>query len=279
MALSLGTAIAIGDIARTRFGLGGVGEQLLRAIVCSGLAVPLIVVLRRALDGRSMEGLGLPRLQDSLRTFGLGVLLTGSAAAVTFSLGAALGWVRFGAISWTPLLMFAGVNTPIALLYEALPEELTLRGYAYRNLNARLRRWTAAVGTVALFLIVPAAGSVIGAAIGSILGGPVRPPSLAPAGDDPIAYLILLTIFGATLIVARIATGSLWTAIASHLTFLTVNRLVLEDSELTGWSVALASPDAILLIPAYLLIAAGLFVVLARWQGRRLGWRDRDPEP
>jgi hypothetical protein len=56
-------------------------------------------------------------------------------------------------------------------------------------------------------------------------------------------------------------------------------RLVLEDSQMTGWSVALASPDAILLIPAYLLIAAGLFLVLARWQRRRLGWRDRDPEP
>jgi hypothetical protein len=90
--------------------------------------------------------------------------------------------------------------------------------------------------------------------------------------------LILLTIFGATLIIARSVTGSLWAAIAVHLTFLMVNRLVLTYPQDTGWSVGLTSPDAILLIPTYLVVTAGLFLLLPRRRGRRLGWRDRDPE-
>jgi membrane protease YdiL (CAAX protease family) len=53
-----------------------------------------------------------------------------------------------------------------AFLYEALPEELTLRGYAYRNLNATLRRWTASLVVVLLFLMVPAFSSLFAAAIG-----------------------------------------------------------------------------------------------------------------
>ena len=52
-------------------------------------------------------------------------------------------------------------------------------------------------------------------------------PSLAPPGEDPVGYLILLTVFGFTLIAARTATGSLYAASATHLTFLTVNRLTL----------------------------------------------------
>jgi membrane protease YdiL (CAAX protease family) len=278
MAFALGTATAAGDVAQMRFGASGIALQLVRAIVCSALAVSLIVLLRRKLDRRPMEGLGLPGLRDSARTFGLGVLLTGGAAVATFGLGGALGWVRVGAVSWSVLLAFIGVNTLVAFLYEALPEELTLRGYAYRNLNAKLRRWTAALWVTGLFLVVPALSSVFAAAVGAALGGPTRTPRLVPGGEDPVAYLILLTVFGAALIVARIVTGSVWAAIAVHLTFLTVNRLVLMRPEETGWSVGLTSPDAILLIPAYLLITAGLFLLLARWQGRRPGWRDRDPE-
>lgn len=279
MCFSLGVASAIGDTARVRFGLEGIAPQLLQAGACSALAVPLIVLLRRRVDGLSMEGLGLPKLRTGLRTFGLGILVTGGAATTTFALGAALDWVQLGAVSWSAAFSFLAVNTAIAFLYEALPEELTLRGYTYRSLNAALRRWTASLCTIALFLVMPVGASATQVAVARAIGGPVQALTFAPRGEDPLAYLILLTVFGATLLIARITTGSLWTAIALHLTFLTVNRLVLAGQEVTGWSVVLATPDAILLIPAYLLLAAASFLALARWQGRRIGWRDRDPEP
>jgi membrane protease YdiL (CAAX protease family) len=181
MAFSLGAANAIGDTVQTKFGTNGAELQLVRGTICSLLAVSLIVLFRRRIDRRSMEGLGLPGLQNSLSTFGLGVLLTGGAAVATFGLGGAWGWVTFGTVSWSALLVFISTNTVVAFLYEALPEELTLRGYTYRNLNATLRRWTASLVVVLLFLMVPAFSSLFAAAIGVSLGGlcgvrALRPP-------------------------------------------------------------------------------------------------------
>lgn len=279
MGFSLGAAMVVGDISQARFGATGTALQLVRGFVCTVLAVSLILLLRRKVDRKSVAGLGLPGLQGSLRTFALGILITGGAAVTTIGFGGMFGWVRFGSASWSTLVVFITVNTVVAFLYEALPEELTLRGYAYRSLNAKLRRWTSSTWVVLLFLMVPGFSSLFAAAMGASLGLPVRPPSLAPTGQDPVAYIILLAIFGVTLIVARIVTGSLWAAIAVHLTVLTVNRLLLMPPTDTGWSVELSTPDALLLIPAYLLLTAGLFVLLARSQGRRLGWRERDPEP
>lgn len=83
--------------------------------------------------------------------------------------------------------------------------------------------------------------------MGVVLGLPARTVGLAPAGEDPVSYLVLLFVFGVTLVIARMVTGSLWTAIAVHLTVLTVNRLVLARE--TGWSIELASADVLALVP------------------------------
>jgi hypothetical protein len=40
----------------------------------------------------------------------------------------------------------------------------------------------------------------------------------------------------------------------------------------------MATPDALLLIPGYLLLAAAVFLVLPRLAGRPVGWRERCPE-
>ncbi|WP_028812753.1 hypothetical protein [Streptomyces flavidovirens] len=62
----------------------------------------------------------------------------------------------------------------------------------------------------------------------------------------------------------------LWAAIGTHLTFLTVNRIVLEgDRRHAGWSVAQLTPDALLLILTYLLVAIAGFALC-----RRLGQRQ-----
>jgi membrane protease YdiL (CAAX protease family) len=101
-------------------------------------------------------------------------------------------------------------------------------------------------------------------------------PWLAPPGEDPVSYLVLLTVFGFTLIGARNATGSLWTSIGTHLTFLSVNRLTLYGEERdAGWSMHLETPDAVLLIPAYLLTATIAFRVTKRFTGS--GSADESP--
>lgn len=280
MAVALGTAVALSDVAHARYGVDGFPRLLLAGVVCTGLAVPWIAWIRRRLDRRSLSGLGLPGLRRSLGTFGLGALVTTGAAAVTFGLGAAAGWIAFGELAAGPLAVFLASNTLIAFLYEALPEELTLRGYAYRSLSSGLSRWTAALWTTVLFLLVPAGASVVQAGATAVLGGEVRAPRLAPGGQDPVAYLVLLTFFGTTLVVARVVTGSVWASIGVHLAFLTVNRIVLSSPAAgTGWSASFTMPDAVLLIPAYLFLAALGFLIYGRWRRRGIGWRDRDPEP
>jgi len=46
---------------------------------------------------------------------------------------------------------------------------------------------------------------------------------------------------------------------------------VISGQQVTGVAVALTTPDAILLIPAYLLLATALFLAIARRRGRRPG--------
>ncbi|MCP2170343.1 CPBP family intramembrane glutamic endopeptidase [Goodfellowiella coeruleoviolacea] len=279
MALGLGTAAALSDAAHHRLGVDGLARQALTAVVCVVITASLIVLLRRGVDRRPMAGLGLA-WRGGPRAFGLGVLVTGGAAAAVFGLGTAAGWLRWGVVDWPALVTFLLVNSVIAVALEALPEELAFRGYVYRTLSTRLRRWTAALVTTGLFLVTPAAANAVQAAVSTLLGEPAPPVSFAPAGEDPVSYAILLAVFGTTLVVTRVATGSVWTCVALHLTFLTVNRVALfGDVRGAGWSATMTTPDAVLLVPGYLVLTALSFVVLSRIRGRRLGWRERAPEP
>lgn len=112
--------------------------------------------------------------------------------------------------------------------------------------------------------------------VGTLLGEDVPTPGFAPAGEDPVAYAVLYPIFGVALLIARITTGSLWTSIALHLTYLTVIRVTIDGaSRDAGWSATQSTPDALLLVPGFLLLATATFLLIARARGRGVGWRDR----
>ena len=177
------------------------------------------------------------------------------------------------------MVLFLLVNTVLALCLEAVPAELALRGYAYRTLNQRWRRWTSSAGTLGLFVLLVGASSVVAAVTGRLAGVPVPAPSYAPGGQDPVVYAVLLLFFGAMLQLARVSTGSLWACIAAHLTFLTMNRLVLVPEAFDAGVVTSLRPEAELLVLVYLVLAGIGFVVIGRARGRRIGWRERDPEP
>lgn len=279
MAVALGTAGAVAQAVHSRTDLTGVSRQALAAVICLVLAVSLIVLLRRRMDRLPLSGLGLTGGATGLRTFGLGVVVTGGSALVLFGAGTWAGWLTWGPVDSPKLVEFLLVNTVIAFALEAFPEELVFRGYVYDTLNQGLRRWTAFLGTVLLFTFAGAASSVVYAVVGTLLGEEVSVPGFAPAGEDPVAYAILYPVFGMALLIARITTGSLWTSIALHLTYLTTIRVTLDgESRDAGWSVALTTPDALLLVPGFLLLSASVFLVIARVRGRRVGWRDRTTE-
>jgi membrane protease YdiL (CAAX protease family) len=280
MGLALGTAGAVGQAANTHFDLAGRARQTLTAVVCVGIAVPLIVLLRRRLDHRPMSGLGWTGWAKSLRSFALGLALTGGSAAAMLSLGTSAGWLEWASIDAAKLAEFVIVNALIAFVLEALPEELVFRGYVYRTLNQALRRWTAFLSTVVLFTFAGAASLVVLSAVGTLLNEDVPSPSFAPPGEDPIAYAVLYPVFGIALLIARITTGSLWACIALHLTYLTAVRIAFDGTARdAGWSAESTTPDAQLVIPGFLLLTSVLFLVYARLRGRKVGWRERAPEP
>ncbi|WBQ04817.1 CPBP family glutamic-type intramembrane protease [Kribbella sp. CA-293567] len=258
MALALGTASTAGTaLADAPTWL----ERLLPALLCAAIAVLLIRPWRR----RSELG-----LTGGLRPFLIGFAVTGGSAALMLGSGTALGWFRWGSFDLSAVLLFLLTNAVIALLLEAIPEELTLRGHTYSTLRAVHRPWIAATGTTFLFLLAPGLASVVQSVLSRLIGVAAPAPSLAPPGEDPISYFVLLTVFGFTLIAARTCTGSLYASIATHLTFLTVNRLTLFGADRdAGWSAETTTPDAVLLIPGYLLLATAGYLVIKRSNARR----------
>ncbi|MEU4390298.1 CPBP family glutamic-type intramembrane protease [Kribbella sp. NPDC023855] len=259
MAIALGTASAASDaLSGTPIWL----DRLLPALLCTAIAVLLIRPWRRRRE------LGLV---GGWRPFARGVAVTGGSATVLLGAGTAAGWIDWGPFDLGGVLLFILTNAVIAVLLEAFPEELTLRGHTYSALRDGHRPWISAVGTTFLFLLVPGAASVIQALLSGLIGVSAPSPGLAPPGEDPIGYLILLTFFSFTLVAARTSTGSLYASIATHLTFLTVNRLTLLGNDRdSGWSAELTAPDAILLIPGYLLLTAIIYRVTgSRRESRR----------
>lgn len=278
MAFSLGTAITLGQAANVHLGVDSVALQLVEGVVCSVLATTLIVMSWWRLERLPLRTMGLSGPRVGLPALGLGAALTAGAATLTFGLGAAAGWITFGELALPQLARFLILNALVAFLSEALPEEVSLRGYTYRTLSTGVSRWVAAVLTTMLFLAVPAMTSMIQVVEATMLGTVPPPLHIAPGGQDPAAYLILLTFFGTTLVVARVVTGSVWTTIGVHLVFLTVNRLVLSSpNDGSGWSASFTTPDAVLLIPAYLLVATIAFLLYARRLRLHGGWREREP--
>jgi hypothetical protein len=266
MAVALGAGQATGEALTRWTGLTGFAGRLALALLVTAIAVPLILVLRRR-DRAPAARFGLTGSRTSAGGFLLGVAVVAGAAAVTFGAGTAAGWLRWTALEPAALLAFVATNAVIAILLEALPEELSLRGYAWGTLRERYGPVRTGLLTTGLFLTVLPAASVLNAALTRALGADPAPIGLAPAGEDPVAYVILMLVFGCMLVTARAATTSatVWTCVGAHLTFLTVNRVVLFGEERSaGWSADLVTPDAILLVPVYLLLAAAAFAVLGR---------------
>ncbi|GAB2831902.1 CPBP family intramembrane glutamic endopeptidase [Lentzea nigeriaca] len=269
MAVALGIAGAVGQAVR-----GGTAPsylpRALTAVLCFALAVSLILWLRLRVDRLPLSGLGLARGVTALRTFTLGVVITGGSAAAVLGACTWAGWLTWGQLDLPRLLEFLVVNALIAVTLEAFPEELVFRGYVYDALSRGCRRWVAVVVTVLLFTFAGAGSSVVHWGVGTLLGEAVPLPGFAPAGEDPVAYAILYPIFGVALLAARITTGSLWTSVGLHLTYLTVVRATIDGaSRNAGWSATPVVPEALLLVPSFLVLATAVFALISRLRGRR----------
>ncbi|WP_181923902.1 CPBP family glutamic-type intramembrane protease [Streptomyces inhibens] len=268
MAGALGAGNALGPALVRALGAEGYAQQLLPAALVSALAVPAVLWLRASRSTKRYPlGLGPP--SAAARGFLRGSAVTTSCAALMLGGGTAAGWVRWSGLDLAALASFLVSNALVAVLLEALPEETTLRGYAWASLRDRFGGVLSALGTTMVFLLVPAASTVVQAGVARLVGVAAPPVGVTPAGQDPVAYLVLLSVFGLTLVAARTAPGPapLWAAIGTHVTFLSVNRVVFEGVQRgAGWSAQVAPIHAAVLELGYLVATAAVFV------GARMAW-------
>ncbi|OUE29662.1 hypothetical protein BFL35_14010 [Clavibacter michiganensis] len=267
----LGLAVGVGESVSAHLDLPPPVGALLMALVMSGIVAPLIITLRHRIDRGTVGSLGWSRLMSTPLALGLGIGL--ASGAVCWVPAVALGWVRIDGIDPAAFAAFLLLNGLVLLLYEALPEELAIRGYMWTNLRDG---FGPRLATLASTLVFPLSGLVvvpIAAVSAAALGGPAPATAVFPA--DPVTYVIQLVLFGFGLAAARALPlqGALLAAIAFHWTQLTVNRIVLGGTQWidSGVSVTLAQPGAVALLLVHLLVAWAAFAAVGRVlrRGRR----------
>ncbi|OUE09823.1 hypothetical protein CMsap09_12825 [Clavibacter michiganensis] len=266
----LGLAIGIAGAAEQATGAGLLPKVALQAVLMSALVVPAVVLLRRRLDRRSLAGLGLSRRVG--RPIALGVGVGAVTGAVVWVPAGLLGWIRVDGIDLAAFAGFLLLNGLVLALYEAIPEELALRGYVWTNLRDGTGLAVATLLTTALF---PAIGVVIESGrwlVLTIAGSDAGAFTPVPAGNDAIAYVLQLALFGLALVAARRIPmeGALLVAMAFHWTQLTVTRILLggQSWASSGWDVAFVEPDAIALVLVHIVLA-GIVFVGVRWRSER----------
>ncbi|MEN1938670.1 CPBP family intramembrane glutamic endopeptidase [Paenibacillus sp. 102] len=184
----------------------------------SGLVVPAILYLYQRVY--LLTGTKPKKLVYSWKNayhFITGALLATVLASLGFIITSFKGWIVIE--QWhAPNYWFTAllINIFIAFFYEALPEELALRGLIYDVLRHRFVAWLAVLFQTLLFLSIPIVVNQIQAIVG-----------LAPGNSIDLSYIILILCFGICLQLLRLWTGSLWTAIGFHLTYLEVARFVI----------------------------------------------------
>lgn len=245
----------------------------LQAAIMSGIVLPGIWWLRRAVDRRPLAGLEVLGWAKSFMGFALGSSMVLGPTALTFLCVVVFGW---GTVSINPTpgaltAIMVGILT--AFFFEALPEELVFRGYIYRNLSASMRRWTAGLVTTALFVLLPVALVLVQR---HVLDMPVQ-----IGNSDRITggYLLTIALFGTFLQYLRTMSGTVWAGIGFHLFFLMSGRIAgngtrsfLQLSNMTS-----ERPAQAVLIGSILLVFIGI-VAYPRLSGRSLRWGQVDPE-
>lgn len=261
MAVALGVGNGLGPVLAGATGASGLAARLIAAALVTVVAVPFVLRLSHP------RAVGFGNPGASLRAFLTGVGVTAAAAALVLGAGTAVGLLVWQQLDLVTLVGFLVTNAAVAFLLEALPEETTLRGYTWTSLRGRFGPALAVLGTTAVFLLVPGTSTLVTVGIARLAGDEPGHIGIAPEGQHQVDYLILLTVFSLALIAARAAVGhaSLWAAIGTHLTVLTVNRIMLQGEDRdAGVTVEQASGVAVLLIPLYLVVLVIAFLAYRR---------------
>lgn len=258
MTLGLFIATVAGNAVRAS---GGTDNTIaaVQAMTAALLIVPAACLIKRRFK---LTGRLLPLTPAALLH-----LLGGGALALLMG---GLGFMITGALGWTTiiewhfsadLLIAIAFNTCIAFLYEALPEELSMRGIVYSGLRLRLPAYAAYAAQVLLFVLVPVTVNQLQAWSGQGRGNSINAD-----------YVILLVCFGTVLQLWRSLTGSLWASIGFHLAYLAMARFVIlqrDRSILTYTELEAGTGPVVIQFGIIIIGSAVLLALLGLWLHRR----------
>lgn len=194
--------------------------HLTQAVVIISIVLPVLFVIRRHFH---MKSVLLPLTGKSIIYLLSGALFATSLAFIGLAIASMNNWITITEWHFSAEFFLAVVlNSCIAFLYEALPEELSMRGMVYDGLRFRLRLpvFFAYLTQIILFLLVPMSVSLLQELVGMDAGNRIT-----------LDYMILLLTYGITLQLLRSLTGSLWASIGFHIAYLEVARFVVMPGD------------------------------------------------
>jgi uncharacterized protein len=183
--------------------------RAIESLLGGALGVVLVVIACRVLDRRTLGSMGFGVTRGDLTAFGTGAALWTALAAVGLVAGAMAG--AFSVELGAPTSQMAGwilLQLFLVFVYEALPEELAIRGYIYTNLAERTSVWLAVLLQAMLFMLWAFA-----------LVGLLQYLGVGSSWSIDIDRAILFLTFGVSLALVRLWTGSLWGSIGFRLAF------------------------------------------------------------
>lgn len=259
MTLGLFTATVAGNAVRASSATDN-EISVVQALTAALLIVPAVCLIQRRF-----------RLTARLLPLTPAAFLHMLGGAASALLMGGLGFIITGALGWTTitawhfsvdLLLAVAFNTCIAFLYEALPEELSMRGIVYSGLRLRLPAFAAYGAQVLLFVLVPVTVNQLQAWSGLDRGSSIN-----------AEYVIMLLCYGTMLQLWRSLTGSLWASIGFHVAYLEIARFVIlqQDRRLLTYSELEAGTGPVVIQFGIIIVgSAVLLLLLNLWRRRRL---------
>jgi membrane protease YdiL (CAAX protease family) len=270
--LVLSTGAFVGEHAQRIFELSGVARGLLQGIVMSGLVLPCIWWLRARVERREVASVGLAPTARDVRALAMGVGFVAVPVLLVIIASRLFGWATISVDTSSAGLSALAIGLLAVFLFEALPEEMVVRGYIYRNLSATHARWKASIISVLFFVALPLAAVPVERMMGleiSVNGASTIQPS----------FLVIMLVFGTFQQYLRVLSGTIWLGVGFHMAFVLINRIMGPRESQMIHFVDATNEGAVQLVALGTVVLILVTLFAWPWLAKRsLGWREVDTE-
>jgi membrane protease YdiL (CAAX protease family) len=235
--------------------------RLVFALVYIGGVLGITFIYRRFVDARPWSALSLRAGAEQLSHLRTGLVIGVGVVVMVFAIEFAMLWIRVEGSAETSSILTLLLDSLLLSAAFGASEEICMRGYLFQNLGERLSLWQATLITGIIF------GAFHLLSVGF--------------GTRGITFFIFTLVLNLFLVLSRLATRSLWFAIAFHTAFdwaainLGLGSVVLADQHLLGVQHLLPLPAEDLLATAVVGLAAVFLRVWMHQNNILFTWNAR----